>query len=233
MDRAAYVSALIEEQDARHAPSKRKVNVELPEKPSLVMVDDVDRLVLESMRISSVEYVIGKRTLLAGGETEKNRQQYNDAVSRVQASLEGSSMSTRLMRDAAASIKENDGEDPREVAEGLSLIEKDLKMTTNATKRAELIRNAVDHKRRKDEADRQAEKAKSRPITDYHLDARSEEILKNLREVVKRKKLSISKIDDDDERERGYGEDTSESDGEQSASVYGYHDGADPLRWYD
>lgn len=194
----------------------------MPEAPRLVRADALAAMVRDAVRESSVDIAARRRALLAGGETAAALRAYNDAVARARAALRGASLLVRLTREAAAVIRTDpEAENPDLVREELETIERDLRVSTDATVRADLIRRAWDHRAREERARRAAEELAARPVTDLLLDEASWAAVRELSLVAAGKALPAR------EAETGAGAD------EGSAESVRYHEHPDPLRWYD
>ncbi len=204
-ERRAYIDALL----APESPAA------YPPAPKLIRVNVANDMVRAAVVASSIELVACRRALLASGTARKT---YNEAVRRVSLSLEAAGTVTRLTKEAAAAAKKaSDAESPAALSEELANIEKDLKKSTDATVRADLIRRLHDRRRRLDVARRARD---WRPVTDLLLDARSGARIKILGIVANGSPLPDDRTDGDPPQA-------------EPERDHRYHRGPDPLRWYD
>lgn len=190
--------------------------------PAMARADAVRELVREALRASSAELIVGRRALLAGGDTREARADYNRGAERVRAALDGAATETRLARAAAGEVRAALGEDAASLRPQLEALQKAGMAATDATARADLIRRTADMRARLQRAEREEEDRALRPVTDLLLDARSERLLENLRLVASRAPALAG---------TGHAGQDHDDDAAPAADPR-YHPFPEPIRWY-
>lgn len=205
MDRERHISGVLE------SYSTLKSNATSASPPYLFGSRALRELASAALTEATFGLLVSRRRFLASGG---KRDDYDERAVEVQDALELEALRVSLERGRARRSEPEQESDKLDEA---------LRQTTDATKRAKIIRERDASAKASRLAAANLDALRTFPVTDLHLDARARTLVENLRRTLDRDgasqtndiKLGIS------------------SGSDIGTDLGKYHSGTDPLRWYD
>ena len=171
------------------------------------------------------DLLVSRRRAVSVGDSA-SAARYASAVSAAKRVFGAASEIWLRVRERASARRRPGGDDPAELAELRAAAEAKLKSSTDGSERARLIRAVADLRRKEHDKRAEARAAAVRAVTDLDASGLRSEIL-FLRSLAARAPgPPVYGSEDADDAD-------AEEDDDDEDDARRYHDGADPLRWYD